>query len=247
MDTVILVDADQHLIPRKEVRSRGYTSQPLPVDHDVATALSKVAQKAWQLPTDVYYSTGKRYRTFNKYSAEVLDGQIKIRAKESAEPYFQDAGYNPELGGVERSYEPIDREVANDVGLCKIMAYLIARLPGSRPGQTYDVNLHIMRYCATRNLPCETSPPGFHKDGEKYISVVLVGCCGLRGGHVQIADNDMNCLENLNMRQSGECYIIDDDLVYHKLTPVEVGENCEYAYRDILLFDFMPQNPIDPQ
>ena len=57
----------------------------------------------------------------------------------------------------------------------------------------------------------------------------------------------MNSLEHLNMRQSGECYIIDDDLVYHKLTPVEVGENCEYAYRDILLFDFMPQHPIDPQ
>ena len=149
MDIVILVDTDQHLIPKEEIRTRGFTNHPLPVDHDIATALSKLAQKAWELPTDIYYSTGKRYRTFNKYSAEVLDGKINIQAKDFVEAYVQDTYYNSELGGVERTYEQIDQEMARDVGLCKIMANLIARLPGSRPGQTYDVNLHIMRYCAT--------------------------------------------------------------------------------------------------
>lgn len=247
MEAAVLIDAKQHFVPKEEIRSRGYTSHPLPVDRDVASALSRVAQKAWQLPQDSYYSTGKRYRTFNQYTAQVLDGEIKIKVRDSSEAYLQDVSYNPELGGVQRSYEPIDQEMAKDVGLCKIMANLIARLPGSDLGQTYDVNLHIMRYCATENLPCDTSPSGFHKDGEKYISVVLVGCCGLIGGQVSIADNDMNCLEQLTMRQPGECYIIDDDLVYHKLTPVEVGENCKYAYRDILLFDFMPQHTVDPR
>jgi hypothetical protein len=41
------------------------------------------------------------------------------------------------------------------------------------------------------------------------------------------------------MRECGECYVFDDDRIWHMLTPVAGGN--EYAYRDTLAFDMLPE------
>jgi hypothetical protein len=87
---------------------------------------------------------------------------------------------------------------------------------------------------------CDTSPPGLHKDGEKYIATHLVGRCGAQGGEVVITDNDKQEMDRFTMRESGECYVFDDDRIWHMLTPVAVMEGNQYAYRDTLAFDMLP-------
>jgi hypothetical protein len=84
-------------------------------------------------------------------------------------------------------------------------------------------------------------PSGDHKDGEKYIATHLVGRCGAQGGEVIITDNDKQEMDRFTMRESGECYVFDDDRIWHMLTPVAVGEGNQYAYRDTLAFDMLPE------
>jgi 2OG-Fe dioxygenase len=43
------------------------------------------------------------------------------------------------------------------------------------------------------------------------------------------------------MREAGECYVFDDDCIWHMLTPVAVLEGNQYAYRDTLAFDMLPE------
>ena len=43
------------------------------------------------------------------------------------------------------------------------------------------------------------------------------------------------------MREVGECYVFDDDRVWHMLTPVAVLEGNQFAYRDTLAFDMLPR------
>jgi hypothetical protein len=43
------------------------------------------------------------------------------------------------------------------------------------------------------------------------------------------------------MRECGECYVFDDDRIWHMLTPVTVLEGNQYAYRDTLAFDMLPE------
>ncbi len=43
------------------------------------------------------------------------------------------------------------------------------------------------------------------------------------------------------MHESGECYVFDDDRIWHMLTPVTVLEGNQYAYRDTLAFDMLPR------
>jgi hypothetical protein len=78
-----------------------------------------------------------------------------------------------------------------------------------------------------------------HKDGEKYIATHLLNCCGVRGGEVIITDNDKREMDRFTMRECGECYVFDDDRIWHMLTPVAAREGNEYAYRDTVAFDML--------
>jgi hypothetical protein len=83
-------------------------------------------------------------------------------------------------------------------------------------------------------------PPGLHKDGEKYLATHPLARCGAQGGEVVRTDNDKRELSRFNMRESGECYVFDDDRIWHMLTPVETLEVNQFAYRDTLTFDLLP-------
>jgi hypothetical protein len=69
------------------------------------------------------------------------------------------------------------------------------------------------------------------------IATHLLGRCGAHGGEVVITDNDKREMDRSTMRESGECYVFDDERIWHMLTPVAVLEGTQYAYRDTLAFD----------
>jgi len=122
-----------------------------------------------------------------------------------------------------------------------MIAYHLHYLPLSTVGTGYLVNMHIIRFTATPGRACDTSPPGLHKDGEKYIATHLLARCGAHGGEVIITDNEKHEMDRFTMRELGECYVFDDDRIWHMLTPVAVLEGNQYAYRDTLAFDMLPE------
>jgi hypothetical protein len=48
-------------------------------------------------------------------------------------------------------------------------------------------------------------------------------------------------MDRFTMREPGECYVFDDDRIWHMLTPVAVLDGNQYAYRDALAFDMLPE------
>lgn len=225
---------------REEILGQGFTRRPLPIDADVARALGELAHAAWSLPGDQYYETGDRYRSLNRFKARVVAGGVLVWPCDDSEPYVQLEKYNTTLGGQPRRYAPIPREIADTAGVRKMMAHHLAYLPLSTPGATYSVNMHVIRFAASPSRPCDTSPPGLHKDGEKYLATHLLARCGAQGGEVVITDNDKRELSRFIMRESGECYVFDDDRIWHMLTPIETLQGNQFAYRDTVTFDLLP-------
>ena len=213
---------------RKDLLERGFSRQPLRVDVDIARTLEALSHAAWSIPRDKYYDGGDRYRSLNRVRAE-------------STPYVQLKKYNTTLGGQQREYAPLPPAIAGSLGVRKMIAHHLHNLPVSAVGTRYLVNLHLIRFTATPGRPCDTSPSGLHKDGEKYIATHLLGRCGAGGGEVIITDNDKHELDRFTMRESGECYVFDDDRIWHMLTPVTVLEGNQYAYRDTLAFDMLPE------
>jgi len=225
---------------REEIHEQGFTRRPLRIDVDVARALGALAHAAWFLPKDQYYEGGDRYRSLNRFRAEIVEGGVRVWSCDDSKPYVQLEKYNTTLGGQPRKYAPMPKEIADTVGVRKMISHHLMYLPLSRVGATYSVNMHVLRFAAAPSRPCDTSPPGLHKDGEKYLATHLLARCGAQGGQVVITDNGKRELSRFNMRESGECYVFDDDRIWHMLTPVETLEGNQFAYRDTVTFDLLP-------
>jgi hypothetical protein len=226
---------------RNDLVERGFTRQPLRIDVDVARTLEALAHAAWSIPRDKYYDGGDRYRSLNRLRAEIVEGGVRVWPTDESTPYVQLEKYNTTLGGQPRVYAPLPQDIASTIGVRKMIAYHLRYLPLSAVGTRYLVNMHVIRFTATPGRPCDTSPPGLHKDGEKYIATHLLGRCGAQGGEVVITNNDKREIDRFTMRESGECYVFDDDRIWHMLTPVEVLEGNQFAYRDTLAFDMLPE------
>jgi len=237
-ETFVPVVADRRA--RNEMLEQGYTRRPLCIDADISRALGVLAHAAWFLQRDQYYESGDRYRSLNRFRAEIAEGGVRVSTYDDSIPYVQLEKYNTTLGGQPRKYAALSREIADTAGVRKMMAHHLAYLPLSTIGATYVVNMHVIRFAATPSRPCDTSPPGLHKDGEKYLATHLLARCGALGGEVVITDNDKRELNRFNMRECGECYVFDDDRVWHMLTPVETLELNQFAYRDTVTFDLLP-------
>jgi hypothetical protein len=237
----IFIPMDANAKSRNDLVERGFTRQPLRIDVDVARTLEILAHAAWSVPRDKYYDGGDRYRSLNRLCAEVVDGGVKVWPIERSTPYVQLKKYNTTLGGQAREYAALPQAIAASAGVCKMIAYHLRYLPLSEVGTRYLVNLHVIRFAATPDRACDTSPPGLHKDGEKYIATHLLGRCGVQGGEVIITDNDKREIDRFTMREAGECYVFDDDRIWHMLTPVTVREGNQFAYRDTLAFDMLPE------
>ena len=224
-----------------EILERGYTRRPLRIDLDVARALEELAHAAWYLPKDQYYAGGDRYRALNRFAARIVEGGVKVSHCDDTKPYVQLEKYNTALGGQQRTYAPLTLEIAGSAGIRKIISHHLMYLPLSELGTSYLVNMHVVRFAATPSRPCDTSPSGLHKDGEKYLATHLLARCGAHGGEVVITDNDRREMDRFTMREAGECYVFDDDRVWHMLTPVEIRDGSQFAYRDTVTFDLLPE------
>lgn len=228
-------------LSRNDLLERGFSRRPLKVDVDIAHTLDALAHAAWSVPRDKYYEGGDRYRSLNRLRAEIVEGGVKVWLSVESSPYVQLEKYNTTLGGKPREYAPLPQEIAGSAGVRKLIAYHLHYLPLSTVGTRYLVNMHVIRFAATPGRPCDTSPPGLHKDGEKYIVTHLLARCGAQGGEVVITDNDKRELDRFTMHEPGECYVFDDDRVWHMLTPLAVLEGNQYAYRDTLALDMLPE------
>jgi hypothetical protein len=224
----------------EEIRQRGFARRPLRIDVDMARALGDLAHAAWSLPKDQYYEGGDRFRSLNRFQAQIDAGGVSVRPSDDTQPYVQLEKYNPTLGGQQREYAPLAPQIAHSRGIRKIISQHLMYLPLSKLGTSYLINMHVVRFAATPGRPCDTSPSGLHKDGEKYLATILLARCGAKGGEVVITDNDKREMDRFTLREAGECYVFDDDRVWHMLSPVEILEGSQFAFRDTVTFDLLP-------
>ena len=152
---------------RSDLVERGFSRQPLRVDVDIARSLEALSHAAWSVPKDKYYDGGDRYRSLNRVRAEIVEGGVKVWLSEESTPYVQLKKYNTTIGSQPREYAPLPPAIAGSIGVRKMIAHHLHYLPLSTVGTKYLVNVHLIRFTAAPGRPCDTSPPGLHKDGEK--------------------------------------------------------------------------------
>jgi hypothetical protein len=196
------------------------------------------------LPRDAYANEANRYRTFNRLLLKVFSPDTaELQDECSGTPYIQTKNYNPELGGVARRYPPSAVISEKNLVLQEILSTFATSLCRVAYGAylgTFRVNVHHVRYLATQASPSRNSPSGLHKDGERFISVHLLTRKDMSGGANKIAGNDHEMLAEFTLERPGQCFLIDDEKVWHSIEEMYVGPGATVGTRNILLIDYLP-------
>lgn len=201
----------------------------------------RLVRAASRLPRDQYARDTYRYRSLNQYHLRVVeDGLALLSDAGVISPYLQTASYNPEFGGLPRRYErnPVLRPT--NAALGEILRAIVPALWMVARCQDFTINVHQIRYLALPNSDARNSPPGYHKDGERFISVHLLARRDIDGGANCVADNSGSTIGRFELSQAGDCFLIDDEKVWHSVETMTVGPRAIWGARDILLIDYIP-------
>jgi hypothetical protein len=203
------------------------------------------------LGLDTYMADGGRYRR-RRHAAFAADARGITRKPH--QPHYQSRDYNALNGGIERWFAPVTDETAAHPALqailrtCRAMFDRLATPPAAaRPSPTptnppvspaWHVEIHQFRVTARPGEEGRPTPEGMHRDGVDYVLVLLVDRVNVASGVTSIHDNERRQLDSFTLTQPLDSALVDDQRVYHGVTPVEPIDPEKPAYRDVLVVTF---------
>jgi hypothetical protein len=191
------------------------------------------------LGVDTYMADGGRYRR-RRYAAFSADAD-GIRRK-AHQPHYQSRDYNPMNGGIARWFEPITASIGEHSALRAILAasqdIFTACTPEDTRPRSWHVEVHQFRIEARSGEAGQPTPEGLHRDGVDWVLVMLVRRQNVASGETSIHDLRQSLLGSFTLAAPLESALVDDDRVYHGVTPVTPIDASAPAYRDVLVATF---------
>jgi hypothetical protein len=189
------------------------------------------------------YSPGNRYRSHIQCRLGDRDSFIFGHFVD----YLQTPEYNPDTGGIVRSYPPIDDRILNNK-LFKFMflndvsiidEYKIIGSP-----KDLNISVHLFRYEATAVSPAYSSPLWLHKDDEDIVFVHWVAVTkNMLGGDSIIASNPKIVERVFRLENIFDTLVVTHGK-FHAVTPIGCRSNeaSEVSTRDVILVTFQKAN-----
>lgn len=185
------------------------------------------------------YSPGRRFRAY----AQCRRDEHQRLCFGHFTPYLQTAKYNPDTGGIIRSYPMLSDALINNPILHTLLHDDIRFIESYQKVGSPDaltIGIHFFRYQATPDMPAYSSPVWLHKDDEDVVFVHLIDHSpNMLGGDSLIAGNP-KCIERvLKLESLFDTLVVNHDK-YHAVTPVgcrQEGES-DVSTRDIILVTF---------
>lgn len=189
----------------------------------------------WQrLPRDEYLLDGGRYR-FRRHSCFVHDLAAHTLQLVPHRAHWQPRDYNALHGGLERWFEPIEREVLGARSWSQLLRALGTLFAAVRPVLRWYVEAHQFRIDTDAGIGRPT-PEGAHRDGVDYVAVILVNRSGVSGGETRIFDAHGSAGVRFTMAEPWTALLLDDEQVVHETTPIQKAG--EPGVRDTLVLTY---------
>lgn len=195
-------------------------------------------QKSWfDLPLDPYMADGGRYRKRRHATLSALPSS-RYAHIQPHQPHFQSLKYNHLNGGIARHYESIAAEVlagATMQSLIRLGCELFGRLA---PFYPWHIEVHQFRIEAQEGSSGLPTPEGVHQDGVNYVLMVMVQRQNLVNGSTAIYDRHKIKVDEFTLQQPLDLAIVNDEHVFHGVTPIVQLSTDAPAIRDVLVITF---------
>jgi hypothetical protein len=195
------------------------------------------------LEEDRYMADGGRYRKRRHATFEVLaTGDTAILVPH--QPHYQSLDYNSLNGGVARYFAPILLDLLNSRTLAVLLDFgnqLFSRISGNHP---WHIELHQFRIEARDGQKGNPTPEGVHRDGVDFVIVVMIKRVNIESGATSIFNLDNQLVGEFTILDTFDMAIVNDQKVYHGVTPIVQIDPDEEAYRDVLVMTFKKKGQV---
>lgn len=191
------------------------------------------------LGVDTFMADGGRYRR-RRFAAFAASEERGLERKPH-QPHYQSRDYNALNGGVARWFSPITDEVAAHPAMQAILVTCHRLFDALTPAPTrplvWHVEVHQFRIETgpEQGLP---TPEGMHRDGVDWVMVVLVKRENIASGETQMEDVHHRPVGSFTLTEPMDAALVDDDRVFHGVTPLGRIDPDRPAYRDVLVVTF---------
>ncbi|MCI2007399.1 MAG: 2OG-Fe dioxygenase family protein [Acetobacter peroxydans] len=188
------------------------------------------------LGVDLYMADGGRYRR-RRYATFSLSGEMISRKPH--QPHYQSRDYNTLNGGIERWFEPFLPETAANPALEAILR-LVCRVatdltPPERRPASWHAETHQFRIEAQPDMPGHPTPEGLHRDGVDWVCVIMIRRENVACGETSIHDLNRRLVGSFTLTEPLDTAFVNDNRVYHGVTPVEQDDPTRPGWRDVLV------------
>jgi hypothetical protein len=220
----------------------GAAMRDLLARHGALTDWPQLADSWKRLELDGYMADGGRYRRRRHAVYAAASGGPIVR--QPHQPHFQTLDYNPLHGGIERWFEPIDRDLGSGPSMLTILGFCRALFEALASAKhDWRIEAHQFRIEARPNERGRPTPEGLHRDGVDYVLVLLVERRNIASGVTTIHAPDGRALGHFTLTDPFDAALVDDARVAHGVTPVEAIDPQQPAYRDVLVVTFAAAPP----
>ncbi len=199
---------------------------------------TKTLLKSWDnLKLDIYIKNKfkYRYRAYSKFSYSYED---KLLNKLKNQGFNQSKKNNILFGNVNRKFSDISNLTLENSIFKNIINYDIKILKKINPNiKIVTLGIHQIRIKTKKNNPGIPAPEGVHCDGHNYLFQHLIYKKNVYGGLTVLFKNNLP-IDAKSMDDFMDTVVVNDKKLMHFATPINVKNEKNHGYRDMLLVDF---------
>lgn len=200
-------------------------------------------QAGWDdMPLDGYMADGGRYRRRRHATLSAPRGS-NLYQVEAHQPHYQTVDYNNLNGGIARHYEPIQDSVLSGPTMSSLLTLggdLFGRLA---PYSAWHIEAHQFRIevsgtGADAREVAKPTPEGIHRDGVTFVMMLMAKRSNTVNGESTIYNLEKNPIEKFTLDEPLDMAIVNDERVFHGVSPIEQLDGNVPAVRDVLVITY---------
>jgi hypothetical protein len=169
----------------------------------------------------------------------ILDPATRSLHDRQGVGYWRASHLGYEYSGQERRFAPLPGELRVLPLFSEWIWFWFDLLPPVLfpPSALALVEVHLLR---TRPGPVIVNQ--FHKDGEPFFVLSLIGRHNVEDAFTQVARDEtgQHVLDRFVLAEPLDSLLVDDRAVYHNVTPFRAADEARPAYRDVLNLGYIP-------
>lgn len=189
------------------------------------------------LHQDGHMADGGTYRKRRHATLSALPSSRCLQVQPH-QPHYQTVNYNPLNGGVARHFEPIESDILRGPTLQAVLTLGCELFGRLSPYSPWHIEVHQFRIEAGAGQPGKPTPEGIHRDGVSFVMMLMVRRDNLVNGATSIYDLDRHRLDEVTLQQPFDLAVVNDERVFHGVTPIVQLDVDREAIRDVLVVTF---------